>query len=139
MIERLDGFTAEGHGNVISGTPQPGDVIRIDGKIEQRVPAAPVSPQPNNNGNPYFGKRPIATKDFFAIAGQALGARYPRLRNDPAFLWVYDVISKVDIVDVDDRGGQFLRILGYLTTTNAQDSSPLMSAGDVTSIIAIWP
>ena len=35
-IERLDGFTADGFGKVIPGAPQTGDVIRVDGRIEQR-------------------------------------------------------------------------------------------------------
>lgn len=45
-MERLDGFTADGKGNVIAGSIQDGDVVRIDGRIEQRyyapVPAAPT-------------------------------------------------------------------------------------------------
>lgn len=102
-------------------------------------PAVVVTPKPNNPGNPYFGKRPLQTKDFFGIAGQVLGARYPRLRNDPAFLWIFDVLSKVEIVDVDDKAGQFLGIVQYLTNTNAVDGQKLMSAQDLTNIMASWP
>lgn len=49
MIQRLDGFTADGFGNVIEGDPQDGDVIRIDGRIEQRwsPPATPIPPPPS--------------------------------------------------------------------------------------------
>ena len=109
------------------------------GAFTNPVAATISPPQPNNPGNPYFGKKALQTKDFFAIAGQVLGARYPRLRNDVAFLWVYDVLTKIEIVDVDDRAGQFLKIVHYLTTTNAADSQPLMSNSDVTSIMAVWP
>jgi hypothetical protein len=108
-----------------------------DGAYTNPAPADDT-PKPNNAGNPYFGKRPLAAKDFFAIAGQVLGARYPRLRNDAAFLWVFDVLNKVEVVDVDDKPGQFLRIVGYLATTNAADGHPLMSAQDFASIMAAW-
>jgi hypothetical protein len=40
-IERLDGFTADGFGNVISGQPQNGDVIRVGGTVERRYYAEP--------------------------------------------------------------------------------------------------
>lgn len=92
-----------------------------------------------NVGNTYFGKRPLATKDFFALAGQTLGSKYPRLRNDDAFLWVYDVLLKVEIVDVDDKAGQFLKIAYYLTHTNGADGQLLLSANDLTAIMAAWP
>lgn len=45
MIERLDGFTADGFGNVIPGDPQPGDVIRVNGTTERRY-YAPVAHVP---------------------------------------------------------------------------------------------
>lgn len=113
----------------------PGAKDNGDGTFD---PPAIPEPKPNNAGNPYFGKNILVTKDFFALAGRALGARYPRLRNDPAFLWVFDVLNKVEFVDVDDRQGQFLAILTYLTTTNADDGQKLMSAQDVTNIMSAW-
>lgn len=47
MIDRLDGFTADGFGNIVEGDPQEGDVIRIDDRIEQRYYAtvAVVKPE----------------------------------------------------------------------------------------------
>jgi hypothetical protein len=49
LVEKLDGFTADGKGNVI-GTEadvSDGDVVRIDGRIEQRYRApAPVESEP---------------------------------------------------------------------------------------------
>lgn len=47
-IVRLDGFTCEGKGNIIAGSIVDGDVVRIDGKIEQRwtTLAAPPAPTP---------------------------------------------------------------------------------------------
>lgn len=44
-MERLDGFTADGHGNVIPGDIVDGDVVRIDGHTEKRY-YAPVAPTP---------------------------------------------------------------------------------------------
>ena len=73
------------------------------------------------------------------MAGVILGARYPRLRNDPAFLWVYDVLITITLVNTDDRAGQFLRIVNYLTNTNAIDGQKLMSEADIASIMAAWP
>lgn len=47
MIERLDGFTNEGLGNVIAGDLVAGDVVRINGKIEQRwYPTPEPAPPP---------------------------------------------------------------------------------------------
>lgn len=130
--------------SVVSGNPAYGNNIRVrDATGESFMvytdPGPTPVPKPNNANNPYFGKTPLETKNFFALAGQVLGANYPRLRNDPAFLWVYDVLTKVDIVDVDDKGGQFLAIVHYLTNTNASDSQPLMSTADLASIMAAWP
>lgn len=102
-------------------------------------PPPPPLPGPNNPGNPYFGKKPIATKDFYAIAGRALGARYARLRKDDAFLWIADLLGDITLVDPDDKAGQFLQIIGYLETTNAADGQPLMSPADVAAIMALWP
>lgn len=45
-IERLDGFTADGFGNVIEGEPQDGDVVRIEGIEERRYyEPKPVEPE----------------------------------------------------------------------------------------------
>ena len=48
MIERLDGFTNEGFGNVIAGALQEGDVVRENGTTERRYYAQlpPSGPQP---------------------------------------------------------------------------------------------
>ena len=35
-IERLDGFTADGFGRVVAGSPENGDVIRVNGLTECR-------------------------------------------------------------------------------------------------------
>lgn len=40
-MERLDGFTRDGFGNVIPGEIQPGDVVRVNG-AEYRYTAPPV-------------------------------------------------------------------------------------------------
>jgi hypothetical protein len=45
-MERLDGFTADGFGNVIPGEIEPGDVVRVNG-AEYRYTAPPiVTPKP---------------------------------------------------------------------------------------------
>ena len=122
---------------LVSDDAVPGATYNGTGSSTNPEIPAPAA-VPNNPNNPYFGKKPLLTKDFFGLAGRTLGTRYPRLRNDPAFLWVFDVISKVEVVDVDDAAGQFLAILKYLTETDAQDGEPLMSADDLEHIMAAW-
>ena len=95
-------------------------------------------PQPINAGNPYFGKTPLPAEQFIGLLWQTLGARYPRLRTDPAFLGPFDTLLKVNIVDVDDKDGDFLKIVSYLQQTNAQDGQPLLSKQDLTAIMAAW-
>lgn len=98
----------------------------------------PPGPIQHTPGNPYFGKKPLETKDFYALAGTTLGARFVRLYTDPAFLWVRCVIDKCDVIDPDDQSGQFLQVLAYLQATNASDGQPLMSAQDVAGIMGAW-
>ena len=114
-------------------------IVRDGGATKYFSPPGNNVPKPINPGNPYFGKKRLETKDFFALTGQTLGTRYPRLRNDAAFLWVYDVLTKVETVDVDDKAGQFLGIVAYLTNTNAQDGQRLMSNADLAAIMTAWP
>lgn len=133
---------AEAETRFAAGRQQDGNwslIIRDGGATKYFTPAGDQTPKPTNPGNPYFGKRRLETKDFFALTGQTLGARYPRLRNDAAFLWVYDVLTKVETVDVDDKAGQFLGIVAYLTNTNAEDGQRLMSNADLAAIMTAWP
>lgn len=102
-------------------------------------PPVDTSPKPNNPNNPYFGKRPLPRKDFFSLVGQALPAdRYKRLMSDSHFLWVKDVLDGVDLVDADDRAGQFLQIIAYLTVTMGDDVKVLMTANELTTIMTAW-
>lgn len=103
-------------------------------------PLPDLTPKPNNPGNSYFGKRPLPTKDFYALAWTTLGTtRFNRLITDPGFIWIDKVLSQIELVDPDDKAGQFLQIVAYLTTTNASDSQKLMSAQDVSAIMSAWP
>jgi hypothetical protein len=123
---------------VEDGTTQGATPDGQGGWANAAAPITPV-PQPNNANNPYWPKKILETKDFYALVGQVLGARYPRLRKDDAFLWVYDSLNKIDLVNTDDHAGQFLEMLAYLEKTNAADAQPLMSAQDVAVIMASWP
>ncbi len=107
--------------------------------LTKNPPPIDTTPKPTTPGNPYFGKSILVTKDFYALTGQVLAARYPRLRDDPAFSWVKDVIDKCDVIDPDDKKGQFLQVLVYLQHTNAADSQPLLSPQDIAAIMAAWP
>lgn len=109
--------------------------------------APPSSPQPNTPGNPYFGKKPKEVHDFYALCGAILPpARYKRLRNDAAFLWVQDMLQSPTfrIVDPDDKAGQFLQLTGipgadgYLTQTLGEDSQPLMTRTERDAIMTAW-
>lgn len=102
-------------------------------------PPPPPGPQPNTPNNPYYGKRPLATKDFYALIGSALDpARFKRLLADSHYLWVGKVIDNVDTVDPDDRAGQFLKIVVYLTSTPGDDGKVLVEAAEIQAIMAIW-
>lgn len=109
-----------------------------NGTFTNPSPSVPT-PQPINAGNPYFGKKPLASKDFWALVGQVLPPdRFKRLLNDSHFLWVNKVLDSVVIVDVDDVKGQFLQIQTYLTTTNGDDAALLMTKPERDAIMAAW-
>lgn len=96
-------------------------------------------PLPNTPNNPYFGKRPLATKDFYALVGRTLSAdRFTRLLGDKNFAWVLKVLDHVDTVDPDDKAGQFLQIIAYLTNTSGQDGKPLMETAERDAIMGAW-
>lgn len=133
MFPQYQGFIQVGDANVSGAIQQP------DGSYLNPAPPPQPVPKPNNPGNPYFGKPPLARKDFFALVGQILPAdRYKRLTTDSHFLWVKDVLDGIDTVDVDDKGGQFLKISGYLTTTAADDGKPLMETAERDAIMQAW-
>lgn len=116
--------------------------VNQDGSLScgENPPLPDLTPKPNNPGNPYFGKKPLPTKDFYALAWQALGtAKFNRLVTDSGFIWIDKVLSQIELVDPDDKAGQFLQIVAYLTTTNASDSQKMMSAQDVSAIMSAWP
>lgn len=148
-MERLDGFTADGKGGVVSGDPQDGDVVRIDGKIEQRyyAPQPDPMPAPNNAGNPYFpGWRPktqlgfwgLVQGVFIALGGsnEAGADRFARLVSDTRARGIVEMIRATAEVDPDDVNGAFLKALHFLTTTKAAaDSQPLMTTAEAAAIM----
>ena len=110
-----------------------------DGTFTNPTPPVPEAPKPNNPGNPYFGKKPLATKDFWALIGQKLTpARFKRLTTDSHFLWIDKVIDKVNIVDVDDKAGQFLQMIAYMTQTIGDDAKVLMDPAELNAIMSAW-
>ncbi len=110
-----------------------------DGTYSNPVPAQQPIPQPNNPGNPYFGKAPLATKDFWALVGQVLPAdRMKRLLNDSHFIWVDKVLGEITLVDPDDKAGQFLQIVAYLVGTAGDDGQPLMTKTERDTIMSAW-
>lgn len=101
--------------------------------------APPVSSGPNNPNNPYFGKTPKPIGTFWALIGAVMSAdRQKRLISDSHFIWVQKVLEKVDIVDVDDKNGQFVGIVHYLTTTLGDDGRVLMDPQELTAIMTAW-
>lgn len=131
----------EVHESVIDGARFAGGDYMKAGNFENPAPVvdAPAEPKPNTPNNPYFGKPTLATKDFWALVGKVLPAdRFKRLINDSHFLWIDKVLDKVETVDPDDKAGQFLQIVTYLTATNGDDAAPLLKAGERDSIMAAW-
>ena len=112
-----------------------------DGQGGWSNPVAPiVRPQPNNANNPYFGKKLLSGGQFMGLVMGALGmAAWIRLINDTAFSGIKAFLqAEGTIVNTDDKQGQFLKIVGYLTTTNAVDGKPLMTPQDVATVMAGW-
>lgn len=108
---------------------------------------APITPQPNNPGNPYFPgyvpKRPdlfwaLVLKVFVGLQGtNALGAqRFARLVSDANALGVKQAVDNAPSVDPDDVHGVFLWAVNFLTTTNAaSDSQLLLTAAELAAIM----
>lgn len=111
-----------------------------DGTIDQAQTSPAPAPKPNNPSNPYFGKKPLPRDKFWALIGQVLpGARYKRLKTDANALWVIDIVNSVDLVDPDDKEGDFLNLLAYLIGTDGEDAAKLMTAQERDAIMAAWP
>lgn len=107
-----------------------------------------VALTPNTPNNPYAGKASLPPDEFYALVGKTLtAARYKRLRNDAAFLWIQDMLQSPTFraVDPDDKKGQFLQLVGlpdgqgYVTATAAEDGQALMTKAERDAIIAAWP
>jgi hypothetical protein len=96
-IERLDGFTVDGFGNVIPGEPQTGDVIRVDGRIEQRY-AAPIphTPKPITMTDKQFRKF-VQNKLGAGVYGKAF--RDASTSSDTAVMDAYAAWVKADTYD----------------------------------------
>lgn len=90
-------------------------VIYREGQAPDTTNAAPA-PQPNNVDNPYFGKAPRPVDAFWGLVSFKLSPkRIARMFGDPAFLAIKELISQNDTLDPDDKDGDFLYILVYLT------------------------
>ncbi len=134
--------------DVIPGIPSYGVPVRIRPKPGQVLdegfqmntePGSAIGPFPNTPNNPYFGKKALATKDFYALVGNVLPAdRFKRLLTDSHFLWVGKVVDHVDSVDPDDKAGQFLQIMTYLTGTNGDDGKALLDQAEQNAIMTAW-
>jgi hypothetical protein len=139
-VSRTDNnqFLADGSAN-----PNYGQVTEIE------IPD-PDPPKPNTPNNPYFGKRPLEVHDFYALVGRVLTpARYKRLRNDAAFLWIQDMMQAPTfrLVDPDDKATRFLQLAGlpggdgYLTGAGGvagEDGQPLMTRAERDAIMTAW-
>lgn len=97
-------------------------------------------PQPNNAGNQYFGKRRVSGSIFIGMIISALGVPAAnRLMADPAFLAIKTWLQTSGvIVDVDDKQGNFLKIVQYVQTTMGSDGRPLINPQDVATILSAW-
>jgi len=107
---------------------------------------------PNNPNNPHFGKKPKTPKDFWGLVLQVYVARangdnaqaldrIDRLMSSRRAAPIVKIIDSVDLIDPDDRNGDFLRCFSILTTTDHEDltSGKLMTSQEATSIMTAWP
>lgn len=131
-IERLDGFTSDGGGHVIPGEPIDGDVVRIDGRIEQRfyVPPAPVP-----------AAIVISKRVFIETASAALGpngqgraALGTILRGMATSLddEIYVVAQRWDSAETLDKSQ-------VATLTAILASKGIMTAQQRTTVLNAWP
>ncbi len=130
-------------------------IVTYDGKGNQVSSVVFPEPSPVNPGNPYFGKKPKRVGDFWghvmavyvAVANgadasekQANGLdRFARLRQSRRTIGLADVIQGNDLIDPDDVGGDFLKMLGLLTTTKHEtDDQLLMTTTERDAIMLAW-
>lgn len=115
---------------------------------------APAAPRPNNPGNPYFGKTPKLTKDFWghmlsvyiaiapggsATAKQAAGmSQLGRLLTSQTASPIVKAVEGANVVDPDDKNGDFLKMVGLLTSTNHEDAQLLMTPQELGAVMAAW-
>lgn len=136
--------------DVLAGDPQPGDFIRVDGRIFTVMPEPMQPPQPNTPNNPWFGKKPLPVDRFWGVVltayiastgGNAAGLdRFARLEESRRARAIIKIIEANELIDPDDKDGDFLQFLGLLKTTDHEtDGEKLMSSTDEAAIFAAWP
>jgi hypothetical protein len=116
--------------------------------------STPPAAQPNTPDNPYFGKKPKLTKDFWAhmtavYIALASGAdasekqkngmnRLGRILTSQIAAPIIKIADGVTWVDPDDKAGDFLRMVDLLTTTDHEDGEVLMTDDELTAAMAAW-
>ncbi len=131
MIERLSDFTRDG-GVVIQGQPQPGDVIRIDGAIEQRLQVyAPYVPSPIVQSKRIFLEN-AATALGANGAGRADLGKIIRNMRASVDDEVYVIAERYNSAETLDKA-QVAGLTAILV------SKSIMTTQQRTAILAAWP
>lgn len=95
-------------------------------------------PTPNTPNNPFFGKEIVPGGQFLGVILGVLGfARANRLMNDSHFTAAKAFLTAQSVlVNPDDKQGQFLGLVQFVTTTNGDDGAVLVTAQEIAGIRA---
>lgn len=138
----------------VADDAQDGDVKQNDGSFKPAPIPDPPQPQPHNPGNPYFGKIPMIPKLFWSLVLQtyiaiAVGDDAPtkqangldrqgRLLMSKRAQGIIKVADAVDVIDTDDRDGDFLKMATLLTTTLHEDGQLIIEVAEFGAIMQGW-
>jgi len=113
-MERLDGFTIDGFGNVIPGQIQPGDVVRANGAEYRYTPPPVITPKPIIMTDKQFRKF-VQSKLGPGVYGKAF--RDASTSNDPDVMDAYAAWFKADTYEKADVSAmtQALQNAGIIT------------------------
>lgn len=110
-----------------------------DGTFSNPVPPVIPAPKPNTPNNPFFPRAKLTPGQFKGLMAAALTMpKWNRLVSDPAFSGTLQIVNDANPIDTDDKRGQFLAIVQYLTTTNGADGQKLMTNADITAVMTAW-
>lgn len=117
-------------GAIVEGSPIR---IRDNGReIFTRQPPAMTAPSATNPSNSWYGKKPKPVDSFWGLVGFCIDpVRVKRMYAAPSFMIIREIINTNDTIDPDDKDGDFLYVVSYLTNgaiSSAVGTAPMWAA-----------